>query len=276
MQKPTDDFTRAPHLDPVRRYQAASHLGTAGFCSRRLRRIVILVGILVSGTAQAESLTGAALVATLRHGGCVILMRHASSPPTPPTVASAEPTNTKLERQLDETGRSSAQAMGEAIKTLTIPIGEVWSSPTYRAQETVRLADLPDPAVAAELGDGERSMQAIAKGQTIWLQAKVAERPRAGTEYDYCDAKSQYCGSLWSERVRPCGRRGPCSPTDGHGRLSGLNANVVMTGLDRYLHRWSCDLGQHRCAQLGAGWPMAGRGPAMTGAVSSLGCPHPR
>jgi phosphohistidine phosphatase SixA len=181
MQKPTDDFTRAPHLDPVRRYQAASHLGTAGFCSRRLRRIVILVGILVSGTAQAESLTGAALVATLRHGGCVILMRHASSPPAPPTVASAEPTNTKLERQLDETGRSSAQAMGEAIKTLTIPIGEVWSSPTYRAQETVRLADLPDPAVAAELGDGERSMQAIAKGQTIWLQAKAAERPRAGT-----------------------------------------------------------------------------------------------
>jgi hypothetical protein len=71
--------------------------------------------------------------------------------------------------------------MGEAIRTLTIPIGEVWSSPTYRAQETVRLANLPDPAVAAELGDGEHSMQAIAKGQTVWLLAKVAERPRAGT-----------------------------------------------------------------------------------------------
>ena len=181
MQQPSDDFTRAPYLNRVRRNPVASHLGTASFCSKRLKPIAILVGILAAGTAQAESLTGAALVATLRHGGCVILMRHASSPPTPPTTASAEPTNTKLERQLDETGRSSALAMGEAIRTLTIPIGEVWSSPTYRAQETVRLANLPDPAVAAELGDGERSMQAIAKGQTVWLQAKVAERPRAGT-----------------------------------------------------------------------------------------------
>ena len=108
-------------------------------------------------------------------------MRHASSPPTPPTAASAEPSNIKLERQLDETGRSSALAMGEAITTLAIPIGEVWSSPTYRAQQTARLANLPVPAVAAELGDGEQSMQAIAKGQTVWLQAKLAERPRAGT-----------------------------------------------------------------------------------------------
>jgi hypothetical protein len=160
---------------------AASHLDAASFYSKRLQLIAIVGGMVVAGTAQAETLSGAALVTTLRHGGCVILMRHASSPPAPPTAASAEPTNTKLERQLDEAGRSSALAMGAALKTLTIPIGEVWSSPTYRAQETVRLANLPDPAVAAELGDGEQSMQAITNGQTVWLQAKVAERPRAGT-----------------------------------------------------------------------------------------------
>jgi phosphohistidine phosphatase SixA len=177
MQQPTADSTRAPCLNHTRR----SHLGAAGFHSKWLKPIAILVGILITGTAQAESLSGAALVATLRQGGCVVLMRHASSPPTPPTAAIAEPANTKLERQLDETGRSSALAMGEAIKTLTIPIGDVWSSPTYRAQETTRLANLPAPAVAAELGDGERSMHAITNGQTVWLQAKVAERPRAGT-----------------------------------------------------------------------------------------------
>ena len=160
---------------------AASHLDAAGFYSKRLKPIAILVGMLVAGTAQAESLSGAALIVALRQGGCVLLVRHASSPPAPPTAASTEPTNIKLERQLDEAGRSSALAMGEAIKTLTISIGEVWSSPTYRAQETVRLANLPDPAVAPELGDGERSMQAITNGQTVWLQAKVAERPRVGT-----------------------------------------------------------------------------------------------
>ena len=201
MQQPTDDFTRTPRLDPVRRNQAASRLGTAGFYSRRLRRIGILVGILVYRNGAGRVVDWRSLGSTLRHGGCVILMRHASSPPTPPTVASAEPSNTKLERQLDETGRSSALAMGEAIKTLTIPIGEVWSSPTYRAQETVRLANLPDPAVAAELGDGERSMQAIAKSQTIWLQAKAAERPRAGTNTIIVTQNPNIVGAL--VRTRP-------------------------------------------------------------------------
>jgi hypothetical protein len=147
-----------------------------------LRLVLILVGVLVTGTAQADPLlSGTALVTALRQGGYVLLMRHASSPPTPPAAGSAEHDNIKLERQLDEPGRSSALALGKAIKTLSIPIGEVWSSPTYRALETVRLASLPNPTIAAELGDGGQSMQAISKGQTVWLQAKVAERPPSGT-----------------------------------------------------------------------------------------------
>jgi phosphohistidine phosphatase SixA len=154
---------------------------TASLCLKGLRPIAILVGMLATGTAQADPLSGTALVTPLRQGGYVFLMRHASSPPAPPTARSADHDNTKLERQLDETGRSSAQAMGRAIKTLNIPVGEVWSSPTYRALETVRLAGLPSPTTAVELGDGGQSMQATPKGQTVWLQAKVAEMPRAGT-----------------------------------------------------------------------------------------------
>jgi phosphohistidine phosphatase SixA len=143
--------------------------------------IAILAGLLVAGAAQADTLSGTGLVTTLRQGGYIILMRHASSPAMPPTAASAGPDNTGLERQLDETGRSSAHAMGTAIKTLNIPVGEVWSSPTYRALETVRLASLPKPTTAVELGDGGQSMHAVSKGQTVWLQAKLAEKPRTGT-----------------------------------------------------------------------------------------------
>jgi phosphohistidine phosphatase SixA len=153
----------------------------SSFCLKGPSLIAILVGALVIGTAQAEPLSGAALVTALQQGGYVLLMRHASSPPTPPTVGTAEHDNAKLERQLDETGRNSAQAMGRAIRTLSIPVGEVWSSPTYRARETVRLANLPNQTTAVELGDGGQSMQAIPKDQTVWLRAKVAERPRTGT-----------------------------------------------------------------------------------------------
>jgi len=144
--------------------------------------LVALAALAASGAARAESLSGSVLINALRQGGYVILMRHASSPRTPPAAGDADLDNIKLERQLDETGRDTARAMGEALKTLRIPIGQVWSSPTYRALETVRLAALPTPKTAVELGDGGQNMQAAAASQAAWLRSKVADPPRAGTD----------------------------------------------------------------------------------------------
>lgn len=130
--------------------------------------------------SQAPQTTTSDLVGALRTGGYVIVMRHASSPREAPDKATANPDNIKLERQLDETGRSSVIAMGKAIRELKIPIGDVFSSPTYRAMETVRLAQLPNPHPQAELGDGGQSMQAANDAQATWLRDRVS-RARAGT-----------------------------------------------------------------------------------------------
>jgi len=131
---------------------------------------------------EAETLAGASLVQHLRQGGYVLLMRHAHSPPESPKNGAADATNTNLERQLDETGRSTARAMGEAIRKLHIPVGAVFSSPTYRALETVRLAELGSAKTFVQLGDGGQSMKADAvAGQASWLRNKIAERPRAGS-----------------------------------------------------------------------------------------------
>jgi broad specificity phosphatase PhoE len=72
--------------------------------------------------------------------------------------------------------------MGQALKRLGIPVGSVWSSPTYRALETVRLADFGAPKTFPELGDGGQSMvkEAVA-GQAAWLRNKVSEPPARGT-----------------------------------------------------------------------------------------------
>ena len=73
--------------------------------------------------------------------------------------------------------------MGEALRRLQIPIGKVLSSPTYRALETIRLAQLGQPQVYSQLGDGGQSMQADSTGKrAAWLQEKVAEIPTAGTD----------------------------------------------------------------------------------------------
>ena len=151
-------------------------------------RLMSVVSLVVFGAAFApatgapETLTGEALVKALRQGGYVIVMRHASSPREAPDAKSANPDNINRERQLDEQGRATAVAMGTALRELKIPIGEILSSPTYRALETLRLAELVKPTPVIELGDGGRGMQTSTEAQVAWLRNRVTQFPaRANT-----------------------------------------------------------------------------------------------
>jgi phosphohistidine phosphatase SixA len=151
--------------------------------SRATFRVAILLWplLMTINSAHGESLTGKDLIAALREGGYVILMRHASSPHDPPNGAHAEVDNVQHERQLDEGGRTSARDMGEALRRFRIPIGKVLSSPTYRALETIKLAQFGPATIFVELGDGGQSMLADKSGaRAAWLKAKSAEPPMTG------------------------------------------------------------------------------------------------
>jgi phosphohistidine phosphatase SixA len=134
--------------------------------------------LLTAATCAAQTLSGGALIEALQKGGYTIVMRHAASPRNPPDLPNAD--NPNRERQLDETGRVTATAMGQALRDLRIPVGEVFSSPAYRALETVRLAQLGSPTVVEELGDGGQSMSASSAHQAEWLRARVKQTPRSG------------------------------------------------------------------------------------------------
>jgi phosphohistidine phosphatase SixA len=142
----------------------------------RLQSIAIL-SLLGLGSALAQSLSGET-VAALRAGGYVLVMRHAHSPREVPDAASAHRDNIELERQLDADGRAAAAKMGIAVRDLGIPIGEILTSPTFRALETVHALSLGDAQSVEELGDGGRNMQPDAEGRrSAWLRAKAAESP---------------------------------------------------------------------------------------------------
>jgi phosphohistidine phosphatase SixA len=147
----------------------------------RFSILLLLPLLLAATTTRSDSLSGKDLLGVLRTGGYIILMRHASSPRTAPDPAQANADNVQHERQLDEEGRSSARAMGEALHRLQIPIGQVLSSPTYRALETVKLAQLGQAATFPQLGDSGQSMLADKSGaRAAWLKAKTAEPPAWG------------------------------------------------------------------------------------------------
>jgi phosphohistidine phosphatase SixA len=141
------------------------------------RGILAMCILLFTAAAHAQTLSGEALVKALRQGGYVIVMRHARSPREVPDKQTANPDNTKPERQLDETGRTTAMAMGKAVRELKIPIGGVFTSPTYRALETVRLARFPAPKPTPELGDNGQSMAGGTEAQAAWLQKIVTQFP---------------------------------------------------------------------------------------------------
>lgn len=151
-------------------------------CVRSFGLLLAVLAVVAVGPVRAETAGGSPLVAALHEGGYVMLMRHASSPAARPDKAAADRENTALERQLDQTGRKTARAMGKAMRALRLPIRDILSSPTYRALETVRMAGLPQPRTAPELGDGGQSMQPLQPSPAAWLRNLVSQRPAPGTD----------------------------------------------------------------------------------------------
>ena len=155
------------------------HIRRLGFFTV-LGLFVAMMGFSVP--ANAQMISGPALMNALKQGGYVLVMRHANSPAQPPAKAAADPRNVKLERELDSAGRDTARAMGQAVKQLRIPVGDVLSSPTFRAHQTVELVGFGGAKDVNELDEGAAGMQAIPEAARIaWLKTKITEAPRAGT-----------------------------------------------------------------------------------------------
>ena len=150
----------------------------------QLMKLTAVIAVVFSAAASAvaaQETVASSVVDALRRGGLVIVMRHAASPREAPDAATANRDNVTRERQLDQAGRDTATAMGQAIRALNVPINVVLTSPTYRARETVRYIGLLNPTTVPELGDGGQSMAGASDAQAAWLRTRVATRPAAGT-----------------------------------------------------------------------------------------------
>ena len=142
---------------------------------------MLMAAALAIAADGANWLGGSELLRALRQGGYIVVMRHASSPRATPAKETADAENTKLERQLDDTGRTTARAMGEAIRKLKVPVGKVLVSPTYRARLTANLAGFRTAQPVAELGDNGQSMQGADPSQANWLRAQIIQPPAKNT-----------------------------------------------------------------------------------------------
>ena len=145
------------------------------------RLLVVAALALIAGCGDDEPAASPQqepIVRTLREGGHVLVVRHAKTEST--TDRQEFLRSCQLQRNLSEEGRAQAREMGEAIRALRIPIGEVRSSPMCRTRETARLAfgdvtldrDLVSPGVIGTATDDERRARA--------MRAMVEAPPPAG------------------------------------------------------------------------------------------------
>jgi broad specificity phosphatase PhoE len=100
------------------------------------RRAILAAPLLALRPAQASG--APALIAALKAGGVVAVMRHAITDRS--QLDTGDLTSRAGQRNLSAAGRAQAVAVGLAMTRLRIPLGEVLTSPVFRALDTADLA----------------------------------------------------------------------------------------------------------------------------------------
>jgi broad specificity phosphatase PhoE len=118
------------------------------------------------------------VLAAVRGGGHVLLVRHAQTEPGVGDPPGFRIDDCRTQRNLSNAGRTQARSLGNALRTQGIPIAEVRSSQWCRCVETARLAFVDPvpiriwPALNSFFGDASAE-----PARTQELRAAVAAAP---------------------------------------------------------------------------------------------------
>jgi phosphohistidine phosphatase SixA len=120
-------------------------------------------------------------VTALRGGGYVIVMRHGATHQDQADTDPLNLANVAKQRQLSDAGRAKAREIGAAMKKLGIPVGQVISSPFFRAIETARLMDFGEPQPTPDVSEGGLVVTPIENNRRTAAMRKLAATAQPGT-----------------------------------------------------------------------------------------------
>jgi broad specificity phosphatase PhoE len=151
------------------------------------RRTILTVACALLATRAVAAETHArfddmALTAALRGGGLVILLRHGA---TFADQADTDPLNfdnISAQRSLNEAGKASARAFGEALRQAGVSVGKVYTSKFNRAYEMAALAGFTDIETTADLTEGGLVVTPVENARRAdALRKLLATAPKPGT-----------------------------------------------------------------------------------------------
>ena len=161
----------------------------------------------------SESLTRAALLQALKRGGLILYFRHTSTDFGQNDDAMSGYEDCARQRNLTDSGRDEARRIGEAIKRLDIPIGDVLASPFCRTRETAQLIFGRETTAAAVRGGPARPDNGDRYAE---LRKLLSTPPRAGTNLAIAShgnpfhavTDTQYLAEGEAAVIRPLGAQG--------------------------------------------------------------------
>jgi phosphohistidine phosphatase SixA len=110
---------------------------------RRLLACLLLVLVAGCGSVDEDetvrTLVGGELVAALRDGGHALYLRHTETPEDGTDLPGSLGDRSR-QWALNDAGWADARALGEAVRALDVPVGDVRASPYCRTVETAELA----------------------------------------------------------------------------------------------------------------------------------------
>ena len=113
-----------------------------------------LSALLATAAPAAAAPTDQEIVAALRAGGLVVLVRHGA---TFPDQADTDPLNfdnVAAQRNLNDKGKALAKAFGDALRQVGVPVGKVYTSKYNRAYETAVVAGFKDIEKTLDITEG--------------------------------------------------------------------------------------------------------------------------
>jgi hypothetical protein len=145
---------------------------------------IALVALCLSAWAERSSapvpgtaLEGTALVSALRAGGLTLYFRHTATDFSQNDSRTGAYDECATQRNLSDEGRTQAREIGEAVRKLGLPVGEVIASPFCRTMETARLMFGRATASTVVRGyEGTNNARADYSG----LAALLASAPKPG------------------------------------------------------------------------------------------------
>jgi phosphohistidine phosphatase SixA len=149
---------------------------------------LLFAALLLIGHAQPTEAQTRELVFALKQGGFVLVFRHAATDDSQKDIYPFKFDDMTAQRQLSEKGREMARQMGEAIRKLEIPVGDIYTSRLNRAIETGKLLSGRDVKPVDALTDSSAaSASGMANPTGAHAKAALALRqmvdapPRVGT-----------------------------------------------------------------------------------------------